>query len=82
MCLSQYRWAEFRKTKAGVKMHLRLVFMDRQVIPDKVILTHARHADRTKKPGQIITSTGWSLRQRMENRFTSGTSFAGTSSPF
>ncbi|WP_035452310.1 IS4 family transposase [Alicyclobacillus herbarius] len=54
MCLSQYRWAEFRKTKAGVKMHLRLVFMDRQVIPDKVILTHARHADKTKMDELIV----------------------------
>jgi|GEM_PF-2991396 len=40
MCLSQYRWAEFRKTKAGVKLHLRLVFIGHQVVPDKAVLTH------------------------------------------
>lgn len=27
--LTNHRWAEFRKTKAGVKLHLRLVFMEK-----------------------------------------------------
>ncbi|WCK53297.1 IS4 family transposase [Aneurinibacillus sp. Ricciae_BoGa-3] len=27
--LTHYKWAKFRKTKAGVKLHLRLVFMDK-----------------------------------------------------
>ncbi|MFN0221987.1 DUF4372 domain-containing protein, partial [Paenibacillus sp. KR2-11] len=34
LCLQKYRWAEFRKTKAGIKVHLRLVFVDQDdVIP-------------------------------------------------
>ena len=28
LCLSQYLWAEFRKTKGGVKLHLRLKFFE------------------------------------------------------
>src|SRR5699024_11363476 len=27
--LENHQWAEFRKTKSGVKLHLRLVFMDK-----------------------------------------------------
>jgi putative transposase len=27
--LTNHKWAEFRKTKAGVKLHLRLVFMEK-----------------------------------------------------
>jgi len=48
MCLSQYRWADFRRTKAGVKLHLRLVFADGLVYPDKAILTPAKPADKTQ----------------------------------
>src|SRR5699024_1756322 len=34
--LTHYKWAKFRKTKAGVKLHLRLVFMDKDTVyPDK-----------------------------------------------
>lgn len=58
MCLSQYRWAEFRKTKAGVKLHLRLVFLDHQVVPDKVILTHARPADKTQMDPLVVVEEG------------------------
>lgn len=29
LCLSRFRWAEFRKTKGGVKLHLRLRFLNR-----------------------------------------------------
>jgi len=28
--LTNHRWAKFRKTKAGVKLHLRLVFMEKR----------------------------------------------------
>ena len=45
--LTQYKWAKFRKTKAGVKLHLRLVFMDKDTTyPDKVIITTAKEHDR------------------------------------
>jgi hypothetical protein len=28
LCLQKYKWAEFRKTKAGVKLHFRLAYID------------------------------------------------------
>ena len=45
LCLSRYRWAEFRKTKGGVKLHLRLKF-DGDAYPDKAVITPAKTADR------------------------------------
>ena len=47
MCLSQYPWADFRKTKAGIKLHLRLKFHD-EVLPDDAIITPARPSDKTQ----------------------------------
>jgi IS4 transposase len=47
--LTNYKWATFRKTKSGVKLHLRLVFMDQQqVYPDKVAITTANEHDRNQ----------------------------------
>ncbi|WP_439644877.1 transposase [Caldalkalibacillus mannanilyticus] len=49
LCLSQFKWAKFRKTKAGIKLHLRLVFMDNETVyPEKVIVTSASRNDRTQ----------------------------------
>lgn len=45
LCISRYRWAEFRKTKGGVKLHLRLKF-DGDAYPDKAVMTPAKTADR------------------------------------
>ena len=45
---SQYPWASFRKTKAGVRLHLRVVVTKNEIIPDKAILLPAKHADRTQ----------------------------------
>lgn len=57
MALSQYPWAEFRKTKAGIKIHLRIVFDDKTgVIPDKVVISPAKGADRTKMDDLVITT--------------------------
>ncbi|MDD3267585.1 MAG: DUF4372 domain-containing protein, partial [Burkholderiales bacterium] len=40
LCLSRYSWASFRKIKAGVKLHLRLKFLEEGlVIPDEAIIT-------------------------------------------
>ena len=58
MCLSQYRWADFRRTKAGVKIHLRLVFQDGFVYTEHVLLSHARPADRTKMDGLVVSEEG------------------------
>src|SRR5690625_617483 len=45
--LANHRWAKFRKTKAGVKLHLRLVFMEKGTsYPEKAILTTAKEHDR------------------------------------
>ncbi|WP_461180030.1 IS4 family transposase, partial [Virgibacillus ainsalahensis] len=47
--LTNHRWAEFRKTKAGVKLHLRLVFMENGIsYPEKVVLTNAKEHDRNQ----------------------------------
>jgi IS4 transposase len=54
LCLSQYSWAEFRKTKGGFKIHLRLVFADEQTVyPEKVIMTPAGSHDRTQMEALI-----------------------------
>jgi len=49
LCLTHYKWATFRKTKAGVKLHVRLVFMDKNTVyPEKAMVTPARVHDRTQ----------------------------------
>lgn len=53
LCLSRYPWAVFRKTKSGVKMHLRLSF-DGMAVPDEVIITPAKTADRKKLDELIV----------------------------
>ncbi len=54
LCLSQYRWAEFRKTKGGIKLHLRLRFFEEEVLPDKAVITPARPADKTQMDALIV----------------------------
>ncbi|WP_391207737.1 IS4 family transposase [Psychrobacillus sp. L4] len=45
--LTNHKWAKFRKTKSGVKLHLRLVFMEKGCsYPDKAVLTNAIEHDR------------------------------------
>ena len=47
--LTNYKWAKFRKTKAGVKLHLRLVFMDKETVyPEKAVITTAKEHDRNQ----------------------------------
>jgi uncharacterized protein YjgD (DUF1641 family) len=49
LCLKKYGWAMFRKTKAGVKLHLRVTFLEPGVVyPDKAIITPAKPADHTQ----------------------------------
>lgn len=49
LCLNKYKWATFRKTKAGVKLHLRIAFSDPDhVYPDKAVVTPAKPADHTQ----------------------------------
>ncbi|MUV36327.1 putative transposase [Lentibacillus sp. JNUCC-1] len=45
--LTNHNWAEFRQTKSGVKLHLRLVFMEEgHSYPDQAVITNAVHHDR------------------------------------
>jgi IS4 transposase len=45
--LNNHKWAEFRKTKSGIKLHLRLVFLEKGCsYPDKAVLTNAVEHDR------------------------------------
>ena len=48
MSLSQYPWATFRKTKAGVRIHLKVIVTKDLTVPDKAVLLPAKHADRTQ----------------------------------
>ncbi|MFD1068297.1 IS4 family transposase [Oceanobacillus locisalsi] len=54
MCLSQYKWADFRETKSGVKMHTSIVFCDGTFYPNEVIVTPARPADETQLDALIV----------------------------
>ncbi len=53
LCLSQYQWAKFRKTKAGIKLHLLLAFCDGEVIPEEVMVTPAKPADKNMMDNMI-----------------------------
>jgi IS4 transposase len=45
--LNNHKWAEFRKTKSGIKLHLRLVFLEKGCsYPDIAVLTNAKEHDR------------------------------------
>ncbi|RNB50738.1 IS4 family transposase [Brevibacillus gelatini] len=49
LCLHTYKWATFRETKAGVKLHFRVAFASSEdVYPERVQLTPARVHDRTQ----------------------------------
>lgn len=54
LCLSQYQWADFRNTKAGIKLHQRIRFCEEGVIPDKAIITPAKPADKTQMDNLVV----------------------------
>lgn len=58
MSVTQYSWADFRKTKSGIKLHLRLKFVDDISIPDKAIITNARPADRKQMDNLVVSEVG------------------------
>ncbi len=58
LCLTKYPWAEFRKTKAGVKAHLRLRFSGDGNLPDEVVVTPAKRSDRTQMDELVVDETG------------------------
>ncbi|WP_138755172.1 transposase [Paenibacillus sinopodophylli] len=48
LCLQTYIWAEFRKIKAGIKVHLRVAFFaENEVLPYKATITPAKKNDTT-----------------------------------
>lgn len=54
LCLTRYRWAEFRKTKSGVKLHLRLRLFEQGVLPDHAQITPAKPSDRTQMDNLVV----------------------------
>lgn len=55
LCLNSYKWAEYRKTKAGIKIHQRLVYRNGYAYPDYAILTEARKSDKSQLDELLIT---------------------------
>ncbi|SHJ88105.1 transposase, IS4 family [Anaerobranca californiensis DSM 14826] len=54
LCLSRYPWALFRKTKGGIKLHLRIKFVKDEILPDKSIVTQANLNDRRQMDNLIV----------------------------
>lgn len=54
LCLTRYRWAEFRKTKAGIKLHTRIVYHDGEVTPDQLILKPAKASDKSEMDSLVV----------------------------
>ena len=48
LCFSKYKWADYKSTKNGVKLHLGIRLFSHGVYPDTAIITPAKHADRTR----------------------------------
>lgn len=82
--LTNYKWARFRKTKSGVKLHLRLVFIDKQqVYPDKVTITSANEHDRNQlevlidnKEAMYVFDRGYVDYEKFDRFFDEGIFFA------
>ena len=53
-CLTKYRWAEFRKSKAGIKLYLRFVYGTVGSYPVEAILTPARPADKSQMDALVV----------------------------
>jgi len=58
LCLSQYNWAIFRSTKSGIKVHLRLRFFESGVLPEHVVITPAKPADKTQMDALVVCEEG------------------------
>jgi len=60
MCLSKYPWASFRETKAGIKVHTRIRFVNdpKDVYPDRITITPAEQHDRTQLESLVDHNCG------------------------
>lgn len=54
LCLTKYRWAEFRKTKAGIKLHTRIIYHDDKVMPDQLIIKPAKPSDKSEMNNLVV----------------------------
>lgn len=54
LCLNSYLWADYRKTKAGVKIHQCLVYQNGCNYPERAILTTARKSDKSQLDELLI----------------------------
>ena len=54
LSLTRYPWAEFRRTKSGIKLHLRVRVLEKGVLPDEVVITPAKPADRTQMDALVV----------------------------
>ena len=55
LTLSNFIWADYRSTKAGVKIHRSLIYSDCIVYPDKTILTEAKKSDKSQMDELLTT---------------------------
>lgn len=71
MSFSQYPWAKFRQTKAGVRLHLSVVVTKDLTVLDKAVLTPAQHADRSQMDALVdVDSDAIQLFDRGYNDYT------------
>lgn len=55
LCLNSYKWADYRKTKAGVKIHQCLIYQNGYTYPERAILTTAKKSDKSQLDELLIT---------------------------
>ncbi|WP_425060354.1 hypothetical protein SCACP_10440 [Sporomusa carbonis] len=56
LCLTRFLWADFRKTKGGIKLHQSIVVHEGNTYPDHAVLTTARKADKNVMDELIVTA--------------------------
>ena len=54
LCLNSYLWADYRKTKAGIKLHQCLVYQNGYSYPERAILTTAKKSDKSQLDELLI----------------------------
>lgn len=48
LCLCKFRWADYRSTKSGIKIHQRIQLQNGCSYPDKAVLTPAKASDKSQ----------------------------------
>ena len=82
--LTNYKWATFRKTKAGIKLHLRLVFVDADMIYSEMVnITPADVHDHEQlevltdeKEAMYVFDRGYMDYEKFDRFFDDGIFFA------